>query len=245
METVAVVNRKGGVGKTATAHALGAGLAKAGKHVLFVDLDSQSNLSFALGADLAGPSSLDVLTGKAQAAQAIQHTAQGDIIPASAFLDTITGKGGYSQLLHALEAVRGSYDFTIIDTPAQLNYLTLNALSAADSTIIPVQADIYSLQGVGLLSDVIEDINQTREKPVQIRGFLITRHNRRAVISRDMRDNLQEIAAQLKTQVYKTEIRECISIKEAAAVQQDIFSYAPKSNAAVDYLGFVNEFLSQ
>ena len=249
METIAIVNRKGGVGKTATAHALGAGLAKAGKRVLFVDLDSQGNLTFALGADPAGPSSLDVLTGKAQTAQAIQHTAQGDIIAAAESLaladSTITGMGKEYRLSEALDGARAMYDYIIIDTPAQLGTLTINALTAADSAIIPVQAEIYSLQGVGLLYDAIAAVKKYCNKGLKIRGILITRYNRRAIISRDMRESLEDLAEKLGTIVYSTEIRESISIKEAAAVRQDVFSYAPKSNAAADYKAFLNEVLSQ
>ena len=246
MKTIAIVNRKGGVGKTATAQALGAGLMKKGYHVLFVDLDSQTNLSYALDAS-GDPSALEVLTGEATATDAIRHTEQGDIIPGS---DTLAGAdaiikdtGKEYRLKEALEGLE--YDYAIIDTPAQLGTLTINALTAAGGVIIPVQADIYSLQGIGQLNQAITAVKKYCNRDLVIMGILITRYNARAVISRDMQSNLEEVAGQLHTKLYKTPVRECISIKEAQARQQDIFTYAPRSNAAQDYTAFINEFLQE
>lgn len=248
METIAIINRKGGVGKTATAQALGAGLKKKGSKVLYVDLDSQTNLTYGLEADAGQLSSMDVLTGSAKAADAIQHTAQGDIIPASEDLAgadaVIKDTGKEYRLREALEDLAGSYDYAIIDTPAALGTLTVNALTAAQSIIIPVQADIYSLQGIGQLNQTIEAVKKYCNPALYIKGILITRYNGRAILSKDMQSNFEEAAAQLNTKLYKTPIRECISIKEAQASQQDIYSYAPKSNAAKDYNAFIEEFLS-
>lgn len=247
MEVVAIVNRKGGVGKTATAQALGAGLLKKGYSVLYVDLDSQTNLSYGLGAAGSGYSSMDVLTGDATAEQAIQHLQAGDVIPGSEALDgadaTITNTGKEYRLKEALEAVKRQYDYVIIDTPTALGTLTVNALTAANSVIIPVQAEVYSLQGIGQLNKTLEAVKKYCNASLYIRGILITRYNGRTIISRDMQSNLDEIAAQLHTRLYSTPIRECIAIKESQAQQLDIFSYAPRSNAAKDYSAFINEFL--
>ena len=248
METVAIVNRKGGVGKTATAQALGAGLAKKGYKVLFIDLDSQTNLSYALAAEPDKPSSINVLTGEADAAQAIQQKKGGDIIAGSdrlaraeALIEDNAGK--YYRLREALEGLKKKYDYCIIDTPAALDILTLNALTAADSVIIPVQADIYSLQGIDQLQQTIATVKKYSNKDLTIKGILITRYNGRANIAQDMRENLQDMAKALKTRLYKTPIRECTAIKEAQAMQKDIFTYAPRSNAAADYIDFLKEFL--
>lgn len=244
MEVIAIVNRKGGVGKTATAQALGAGLIRKGCSVLYIDLDSQTNLTYGLGADAAGLSSMDVLTGEATAQDAIQHTPQGDVIAGAEALAgadaAIDGTGKEYRLKEALEGLQ--YDYCIIDTPAALGTLTVNALTAADSVIIPVQAEVYSLQGIGQLSKTIEAVKKYCNHDLYIRGILITRYNGRAIISRDMQSNLEEAAQQLKTRLYSTPIRECVSIKEAQAQQQDIYSYAPRSNAAKDYAAFIEEF---
>ena len=244
MEVVAIVNRKGGVGKTATAQALGAGLIRKGCSVLYIDLDSQTNLTYGLGADAAGLSSMDVLTGEATAQEAIQHTPQGDVIAGAEALAgadaAIDGTGKEYRLKEALDGLQ--YDYCIVDTPAQLGTLTVNALTAADSVVIPVQAEVYSLQGIGQLSKAIEAVKKYCNHDLYIRGILITRYNGRAIISRDMQSNLEEAAQQLKTRLYSTPIRECVSIKEAQAQQQDIYSYAPRSNAAKDYAAFIEEF---
>lgn len=244
MEAIAIVNRKGGVGKTATAQALGAGLIRKGCSVLYIDLDSQTNLTYGLGADAAGLSSMDVLTGEATAQEAIQHTQQGDVIAGAEALAgadaAIDGTGKEYRLKEALEGLQ--YDYCIVDTPAALGTLTVNALTAADSVIIPVQAEVYSLQGIGQLSKTIEAVKKYCNRNLYIRGILITRYNGRAIISRDMQSNLEEAAQQLKTRLYSTPIRECVSIKEAQAQQQDIYSYAPRSNAAKDYAAFIEEF---
>lgn len=244
MEVVAIVNRKGGVGKTATAQALGAGLARKKKKVLYIDLDSQTNLSYGLGADPEGLNSMDVLTGEATAAEAIQHTPQGDVIAGSEALAgadaAIDGTGKEYRLKEAIDGLQ--YDYIIIDTPAQLGTLTVNALTAANSVVIPVQAEVYSLQGIGQLSKTIEAVKKYCNRDLYIRGILITRYNGRAVISKDMQSNLKDAAEQLKTRLYSTPIRECVSIKEAQAIQQDIYTYAPRSNAAKDYEAFIEEF---
>ena len=247
MEVVAIVNRKGGVGKTATAQALGAGLARKKKKVLYIDLDSQTNLSYGLGADPEGLNSMDVLTGEATAAEAIQHTPQGDVIAGSEALAgadaAIDGTGKEYRLKEAIDGLQ--YDYIIIDTPAQLGTLTVNALTAANSVVIPVQAEVYSLQGIGQLSKTIEAVKKYCNRDLYIRGILITRYNGRAVISKDMQSNLKDAAEQLKTKLYSTPIRECVSIKEAQAIQQDIYTYAPRSNAAKDYEAFIKEFMER
>ena len=244
MEVVAIVNRKDGVGKTATAQALGAGLLRKKKKVLYIDLDSQTNLTYGLGASVSGLTSMEVLTGEATAQEAIQKTAQGDIIAGTEALAgadaIIDGTGKEYRLKEAIDGLQ--YDYIIIDTPAQLGTLTVNALTASNSVIIPVQAEIYSLQGIGQLNKAIEAVKKYCNKDLSIRGILITRYNGRAVISKDMQANLQEAAEQLNTRLYSTPIRECVSIKEAQASQTDIYSYAPRSNAAKDYEAFIKEF---
>ena len=245
MNTTAIISRKGGVGKTATVQALGAGLIRKGQKVLYIDLDSQTNLTYGLGASAEGLTSAEVLTGEATAQEAIQKTAQGVIIAGSEALagadGFIDGKGKEYRLKEALSGLQ--YDYIIIDTPAALGTLTVNALTAANNVIIPVQADIYSLQGIGQVSKSIEAVKKYCNKGLYIDGILITRYNGRAVISKDMQENLQAAADHLHTRLYSTPIRECVSIKEAQACQMDIYSYAPRSNAAKDYLAFIKEFL--
>ena len=246
-EIIAIVNRRGGVGKTATAHAIGAGLARKGYKTLFVDLDSQCNLTFDLGGKTGPLTSMEVLSGTATALEAIQHTAGGDLIPASPSLavadTTITGTGKEYRLKEALEGL--DYDYIIIDTPPALGVLTVNALTAGHSAIIPAQAEVHSLQGIGLLYEVIQAVQKYTNPALTIKGILITRYNGRAILSRDMKDNLEATAKELGTKVFTTPIRECTAIKEAQATQSDIYSYAPKSNATADYTALIKEILKE
>ena len=246
-EVIAVVNRRGGVGKTATAHAVGAGLAHRGYKTLFIDLDSQCNLTFDIGGKTAPLTSMEVLSGTATAQEAIQHTEGGDIIPASPSLavadTTIDGTGKEYRLKEALEGL--DYDYIIIDTPPALGVLTVNALTASTSAIIPAQAEVHSIQGIGLLYEVVRAVQKYTNPALTVKGILITRYNGRAILSRDMKDALERTAEELGTKVFGTPIRECTAIKEAQATQTDIYSYAPRSNATADYTALVNDILEE
>lgn len=244
-QIIAIVNRRGGVGKTVTAHAIGAGLSRRGYKTLFLDLDSQCNLTFDLGGAPAPLNSMEVLRGTTTALDAIQHTKGGDIIPASqdlAVADTdLTGKRKEYRLKEALAPLAGMYDYIIIDTPPALGVLTINALTACNSVIIPAQAEVHSIQGIGLLYEAIRAVQRYTNPDLTIKGILITRYNGRAILSRDMKSNLEATARELGTKVFSTPIRECIAIKEAQATQTDIYSYSPRSNAREDYTALLNE----
>lgn len=248
-EIIAIVNRRGGVGKTATAHAIGAGLALRGYKILFIDLDSQCNLTFDVGAKSAPLTSLEVMSGTATAEEAIQHAKGGDIMPASPSLavadTTIEGTGKEYRLKEALEPLSEKYDYIIIDTPPALGVLTINALTACTSAIIPAQAEIHSIQGIGLLYEAITAVKRYTNPALNIKGILITRYKGRAILSKDMRKNLEGIAEELNTKVFSTPIRETIAIQEAQATQSDIYSYAPKSNATADYTALLDDVLEE
>lgn len=247
MRTYCIVSRKGGVGKTESCRALGAGLRRKGKRVLLIDLDSQANLSYTMGIVSDIPGACEMLYGELTAKEAIQHTKQGDIIPGSSFLSGadlhLNGKGKEYILKKALEPVKRLYDYCVIDTSAQLSTLAINALTASDCAILPVQADIYSMKGAGLVYDAINTVKQYTNKSLKIEGILITRYDSRTIISRDMRENIEHQAKAMHTKVFSTPIRSSVSIQEAAAKQTDIFTYAPRSNGAKDYEAFVEEVL--
>lgn len=246
-ECIAVINQKGGVGKSTTANAIGAGLFFKGFKVLYIDLDAQGNLSYSMGATNRAISSLEVLTGTATAKEAIITTAQGDLIPASPALAgsdmILTDTGKEYRLREAIEPLKRFYDYIIIDTPPALGTLTVNALTACDNVIIPAQADIYSLQGIGQLAQTIETVRKYCNSLLTIKGILITRYSPRAILTRDMAELLQDTADKLNTKLFNARIREGIAIKEAQASQQDIFTYSSKSNAAADYNALVAEML--
>ncbi|GHT76993.1 chromosome partitioning protein ParA [Endomicrobiia bacterium] len=248
-DIIAVVNQKGGVGKSTTAHALGIGLANKGFRVLFIDLDGQGNLSYMLNADMQKSSVLDVLTRKAKINDVLQHCQRADLIPSSPMLagadNIITATGKEYRLKEVLESIISEYDYIIIDTPPSLGILVINALTLAYSAIITAQADIFSLQGISQVNETINTVKQYCNNALKIGGILLTRFNERALISRDIADTLRKIASQLKTKLYKATIRENIAIKEAQSARQDIYAYAPNSNGARDYQEFVDEYISQ
>lgn len=249
MKTIAIINQKGGVGKSTTAHAVGAGLKRAGHSVLFVDLDAQGNLSFSMGADAQGGyNAMGVIQRPETITDEIQRTPAGDIVassPSLAAADTIiTETGKEYRLKEALGHVAGAYDFCILDTPPALGILTVNALTACNGAIIPAQADVFSLQGVLQLRSTMQAVKQYCNPGLKVYGILLSRFNPRAVLSRDMAELAEETARSMKTRVFTARIRECTALKEAQAKQATIYDYAPKSNAAADYSALVGELLS-
>lgn len=246
-KAIAVINQKGGVGKSTTALAIGAGLSLKGYSVLFIDLDAQGNLSYTLGADTNGYNAMGVLERPETAKAEIQHTPQGDIIASSPKLagaDKLLEETGKEyRLKEALESLQGAYDYIIVDTPPALGILTINALTACTWAIIPAQADIYSLQGIGQLNSTIETVKKYCNPSLSIMGIVITRFNGRSIIRREVAEMLERTADQLHTKLFSSKIRECTALVEAQATKQNIYSYAPRSNATADYKALVDEII--
>lgn len=246
MEIVTVVNRKGGVGKTVTAHNLAAYIHNiCGKSVLAIDLDSQANLTYSYGLE-ESDNIIKWLQGEIEAEKVIKRTENnGYIIPSSprlALAETMFNNTGREyKLREALEGVE--YDYIIIDTPATLGILTVNALTVSDKVIIPMQADIYSLQGFEQLKDMIGSVKKYTNPNLKIEGLLLTRYNGRTNLAKSIREALEEEAKALGTKVFKTPIRECIAIKESTFKRMSVLDYAPGSNAAHDYIDFGEEFI--
>jgi chromosome partitioning protein len=224
---------KGGTGKSTTAAALAQAAADAGKRVLAIDLDPQGNLSFFIGADQNRPGSYQLLNGTA-AGQLIQATEQGiDAIAASPDLATVkTSPGSAKRLQRSLEPLK--YDLVIIDTPPQMGELTFNALQASTGLIIPLETDNSSLQGLYQITDIAHQMKHSNPG-LNIIGVILTRYDNRPKINRYLQsviaDKGQEIGAP-----YLMAIRPGIAVREAQAMQQSLFNYAPRSKPAQDYL---------
>ncbi len=249
MKIVSIANQKGGVGKSTTVQALAAGLSLKGYRVLVVDLDPQGNFTYATGFNAEGLTAYEMLTGKATAQAVVAELPQWQrmhIIPAGRELIKadleITATGKEYRLKEALEPLAKKYDYVVLDTPPALGILTINALTASNLVIIPAQADIYSLQGIGQLADTIGTVRKYCNQSLKIQGVLLTRYNARTILSRDMAEMMEQAAKGIKTFVYKAVIRESVVIKEAQASRMDIFTYAPNSNVCTDYMSFVEEF---
>ncbi|MBR6151477.1 MAG: ParA family protein [Lachnospiraceae bacterium] len=246
---IAISNRKGGVGKSTTAHALGSGLSLKGNKVLMIDLDSQCNLSQSVGTDPRLPGAGQVLRGEAKASEAVQTVTFGlDIIQGGADLARadldISETGKEYRLKEKLEKIISFYDFVIIDTPPALGILTINALTAADRLVIPAQADYFSLKALDDLQDTVETIRKYTNAGLMTEGILLTRHNARTIFTRELDELITETALKFNTKVFKARIREAVAIKEAQAMHESIFTYSPKAKVTKDYQAFIDELIS-
>lgn len=239
-----IANQKGGTAKSTTAAALAQAAAHKGRRVLAIDLDPQGNLSFFLAADVARAGAFEVLDGQ-PAADAIQATAGGlDVIPASWNLQTITSsRGSARRLKAALKPVAGRYDLIIIDTPPTAGELQYNALMAADSLIIPLQADIVGLQGLYQMTDTARQIQQSNPD-LTITGYILTRSGGRSTLARQLADTIQAQAQEMGIPFLKA-IREAVAIREAQTLQRSLYEYAPRSKPAADYLELLDTITNQ
>lgn len=246
--TTSCVLQKGGTGKSSTTHALSAGLRARGYKVLTIDADPQCNISHTMQANTASNKGLfEVLNGE-PIIDIIQHTEQGDVLANSQRLvgaDKLFADINSEYLLSdSLSPVKESYDYILIDCPPQLGILTINALVAATDLVIPITADLYALQGLALLMSNVDKVKLRANPGLRIDGILLTKYNNRSVLSRDLKEDLEAQAMAMKTQLYKTAIREGVAIREAQAQRTSIFDYAPSSNPAKDYNNFIEEYLS-
>lgn len=241
----AIATQKGGTGKTTTAHALAAGLAQAGHKVLAVDLDAQRNLTTVMQGSADAATVYDVLTGSATALEAIQHTTCCDLLPAAKGMnaaDTVlTDTGKEYKLKEALDPVKGAYDFIVIDTPPALGALTVNALTAADRVIIPMQTDGFSIDGVEDLREAVQTVKKYCNPALEIGGILLTRYDSRTILAREMLEKAEALAMILGVPLYGT-IREAVAVKEAQMCRTDIFTYAGEQQPVYhDFKAFIEQ----
>lgn len=252
MITLCFSNQKGGVGKTTTASATAAGLHNRGKRVLMVDLDPQSNLSYASGVDLLNlPGTLfDVFNGDATIQDVIQPVKVPGLDIVTGGLDLADADIRYStkmkredMLSKALESVQDQYDYAVIDVSPSLSLLTINALTAADFVVVPLMADVLSLQGVSHLFDFIGDVRYQCNPDLKMAGILITMYNERTRLSKALEDTIQEAADMMDTKVFSSRIRRSQAVSDAIAVRTDLFEQAPNATATQDYNNFLDELL--
>ena len=246
---LAITNQKGGVGKTTTAINVAAALAANDLRVLVIDSDPQGNATTGMGAtkDPDHPSLYQVLLGGAEIADAILHTGfEGlDLVPGDknlvgANLELVDAPRREFRLHDKVEAARAQYDFILIDCPPALDLLTLNALIAADSVLVPIQCEFFALEGISELMDTIQRIRESFEHPLEIEGILLTMFDDRTNLTRQVANDLRDF---FRDQVFETVIPRSIRLAEAPSHGQTILAYDVRSRGAESYIRLAKEIL--
>ncbi|MDO8463139.1 MAG: AAA family ATPase [bacterium] len=248
-QVVAIVNQKGGVGKTTTALSLASFLAEHGKFVLLIDMDPQANAASGLGIDYRSVSRgvYEVLSGDCRPREAVVVTAQEGLhcMPSSpalagANIELVSVERREFQLADALVELRNSYDIILIDCPPSLGLLTLNALCAADQVLIPVQAEYYALEGLGQLMETIELVRKQLRPELRVLGAVITMYEGRLRLSNDV---LEELYRHFPNRVFRSVIPRNVRLAEAPSHGLPITRYDPRSRGARAYEKLTEELL--
>jgi len=249
-KVVAVANQKGGVGKTTTAVNLSTILAKKGKKVLLIDADPQGNATSGLGIDKDTNFSVyDVLVDDVEIENTvIQSTVKNlDVCPsninlAGAEVELVSVISREHRLQEKIDNQKDKYDYIIIDCPPSLGLITLNAFTAANSVLIPVQCEYYALEGLGQLINTINLVKKHLNKDLVIEGALLTMFDIRTNLSNQV---VKEVNKYFENKVYKTVIPRNVKLSEAPSYGMPISVYDPKSKGAKSYEKFVREFIKK
>lgn len=260
LRVLAISNQKGGVGKTTTAINLGTALAAVGERVLVVDLDPQGNASTGLGVDVDSRprTSYDVLSGRASLMEAAVATAVPGlhVVPANADLvgleSELMGDGNRPfRLRDAVAALiaaqrarpeAGGIDYVLVDCPPSLNLLTLNAMTAAHAVLVPVQCEFFALEGISQLKDTIDQIKATLNPALEIQGVVLTMHDARTSLSREVADNVR---AFFGPKVYETVIPRNTRVAEAPSHGKPILLYDYDCAGSQAYIRLATEIIER
>ena len=246
---IAIGNQKGGVGKTTTTVNLGAALAFQGKKVLIIDMDSQGNATSGLGIERADvkQSVYEVLVDQIEAAGAgaILPTSRENlwILPstlqlAGAEIELATADHRESRLKQAIEPIKADYDYILVDCPPSLGQLSLNAFTASDTILIPVQCEYYALEGLSQLLNTIRLVQRTYNKNFRIEGVLLTMLDARTNLGYEV---VEEVRKYFQEKVYQTIITRNVRLSEAPSYGQSVIDYDPKSRGAEMYMDLAKE----
>jgi chromosome partitioning protein len=247
---IAIANQKGGVGKTTTAINLSAALAMRGRRTLLIDLDPQANSSLSfLDVRSLERTMYDVLVGQVGLDEVIQASTVShlDVAPARIALAKLEAQlvgelDAHYRLKDRLTAVASRYEFVVVDTPPALGVITVNALVAATHLLIPIQSSYFALEGT---DDLLETVDRIRARPnpdLKLLGAVVTLHDRRTTLSRDVQKAVGEVFA---GRVFDTTISKSIRLEESPAHRESIFTFAPQSSGAYEYYRLCEEVIER
>ena len=247
-KVISVANHKGGVGKTTTSINLSTILAKKGKKVLMIDADPQGNASSGVGVDKEVEESVyDILIGDTEIKNVVIKTniknlyvCPSNINLAGAEVELVSMMSREQRLKEKLESVKEEFDYILIDCPPSLGLITLNAFTASDSVLIPVQCEYYALEGLGQLINTINLVKKHLNKGIEVEGALLTMYDARTNLSNQV---VKEVKKYFNDKVYKTVIPRNVRLSEAPSYGMPITEYDPRSKGARSYEKFTREFL--
>jgi len=244
---IGVANQKGGVGKTTTAVNLASALGVLEKRVLLIDADPQANATSGLGVEEVNFSTYNLLEHSAEVIKCILPTSSPnvDIVPShidlvAAEIELVDRENREYMLREALKSVRDHYDYIIIDCAPSLGLITINALTAADSVIIPIQCEYFALEGLGKLLNTIKNVQKIHNQDLDIEGLLLTMYDSRLRLSNQV---VEEVNSHFPEMVFETIISRNVRLSEAPSFGESILSYDAESKGAIQYIQLAEEVL--